>query len=72
MVYSGARRTLIHEKKPEFEISCQTPFNHSWNVFKFQQFPSLLNLSSQVKVENSRQPLFVLCLYPVSKVLSHL
>jgi hypothetical protein len=26
MVYSGARGTLIHEKKLKSKISCQTPF----------------------------------------------
>ncbi len=26
MIYSGARRTLIHEKKLKSKISCQTPF----------------------------------------------
>ncbi len=28
MEYSGARDTLIHEKKLKSKISCQTPFNY--------------------------------------------
>ncbi len=34
MEYSGARGTLIHEKKIKSKISCQTPLKHSPIVYR--------------------------------------
>jgi hypothetical protein len=34
MDYSGARGTLIHEKKLKSKISCQTPFNSNPGSYK--------------------------------------
>ncbi len=42
MEYSGARGTLINEKKPKSKISCQTPFNVClWMASIFQSFVHL-------------------------------
>jgi hypothetical protein len=41
MGYSGARGALIYEKKPESEISCQTPFKQ--NTYSARSQPSFIS-----------------------------